>query len=176
MKTAIKCAAFIVLVASSFYAGFRYALREEMVDAIYARGYLLWEAPNDLQMAHYLNQSVERKSDMEIRVGAEDVIEESIVNSARAFEILDRTKDVPGIPVRMPHESIHKVFARACDQAVRSNVTSFPKDAKVPDDYGHHPFKPPGFEIGKYFETILEPARLRAQQKKEEAKSTGTVK
>lgn len=167
----------ILIMASSFYVGFRYALREEMVDAIYARGYLLWGAPDDLQLAHYLNQSVERKHDIGIRAGAEDVIEVSIVNSARAFEILDRTKDVPGIPVRMPHESIHRVFARACDQAVRSNVTFFTKDARVPDDYPHHPFKPPGFEIGKYFETILEPARLRAQKKKEEgAKSAGKVK
>lgn len=141
--------------------------------------HLLWGAPNDLQMGHYLNQSVERmsdKSNFEIRSGAEDAAVESIVNAARALEIMARTKDLPGVPVRMPHESIHRVFARACDQAVRSNVTFFTKDARVPDDYPHHPFKPPGFEIGKYFETILEPARLRAQQKKEEAKPAGTVK
>lgn len=147
-----------ILFGFGFFGGHQYAHREAWLEGYYANGFLRWSAPRQLSQVLILQTALLQDKQKVLEGAVNDLTVHTLIDAYRALEISDAAKAV--VPVRPPEPNMRRLIDKVALNAAKLNVKPlFKADTILPLDSQWDPLNPPGFEIGRYFDNLMQEPR-----------------
>lgn len=156
----------ISMAALGAIAGFKYARRPAWLESFYSTAYLRWSAPIQLSQIQCMQEALLENKPKLIEAAINDITVHALIDTSRALDVLNKSNE--RLPIKQPDEFTLDLIKIVAGNAARLKVKPlFSPETKLPQDSQWNPLRPAGFEIGTYFESIMQEPRERA------AKSSG---
>ncbi len=151
----------VLLTSLGAVVGFKYARRQSWLDSYYATGYLRWSAPIQLSQIQCMQEALLENKPKLVDGAINDITVHTLIDANRALDVLGSSNEQ--VPIKQPSKFMLDLMRAVADNAAKLKVTPlFSADARLPQDSQWNPLRPAGFEIGKYFESIMKEPRERA--------------